>query len=376
MAFVCIHTADWQIGRSFAMFDRDVAAVLSDARLGVIGRIASVAAEAGARHVLVAGDVYDTASPSALVLRQPIERMAAQNAVIWHLLPGNHDPHRPGGPWERLAASGLPSNIRLYLAPTPAEIEPGIVLLPAPLDRRATSRDPTAWMADAPTPKGTIRIGLAHGSIQGFGESGEAPIPIAPDRAKTASLDYLALGDWHGAQRIDTRTWYAGTPEPDRFADNNPGHVLVVTIPGAGKPVQVETRRVAQYRWLKRSLTLPGATGLADVERELANHGALDRVLLRLVLTGTASLMQWQEIDAWQQAMAPKLRHLEIDGDGLVIEAGAADRTLLGDTGELAEVARRLDALAHSDDKEQAAIASRALVRLFALIPRDRTRTS
>ena len=54
------------------------------------------------------------------------------------------------------------------------------------------------------------------------------------DRAATARLDYLALGDWHGTRRIDARTWYSGTPEPDRFKANEPGNVLQVDIARAG----------------------------------------------------------------------------------------------------------------------------------------------
>ena len=37
--------------------------------------------------------------------------------VHWDSLPGNHDPHRPQGVWDRVAQLGLPPNVQL--APTP-----------------------------------------------------------------------------------------------------------------------------------------------------------------------------------------------------------------------------------------------------------------
>ncbi|MDY6873508.1 MAG: DNA repair exonuclease, partial [Chloroflexota bacterium] len=85
-----------------------------------------------------------------------------------HLLPGNHDPDRPGGTWERLLRQGvLPEHIRVHREPCPVELETGVWLLPAPLRRRAEGADPTAWMETAATPAGALRIGLAHGSISG-----------------------------------------------------------------------------------------------------------------------------------------------------------------------------------------------------------------
>ena len=103
------------------------------------------------------------------------------------------------------------------------EVAPGIALLAAPLVSKSTSRDPTAFMDAAASPAGAIRIGLAHGSVQGFGSAGEANVPIDPRASKSAGLSYLALGDWHGTTRISDRVWYSGTPEPDGFRDNDPG---------------------------------------------------------------------------------------------------------------------------------------------------------
>ncbi len=40
----------------------------------------------------------------------------------------------------------------------------------------------------------------------------------------------MALGDWHGRKQIGPRTWYSGTPEPDAFQDNDPGHALIVAL--------------------------------------------------------------------------------------------------------------------------------------------------
>ena len=70
---------------------------------------------------------------------------------------------------------GLPDNVRVHLEPAPVALADGHAwLLPAPLARRRTLADPTAWMDQSPTPASTLRIGLAHGSITAFGSDADS----------------------------------------------------------------------------------------------------------------------------------------------------------------------------------------------------------
>ena len=122
-------------------------------------------------HVLVAGDVYDKEALSPRSLNQPLERMRSFADIQWHLLPGNHDPHRPNGLWDQLLQKGLPRNVHVHItsrAGEPSRTE-GFVLLPAPLFHRHTLDDPTAYMDDVQLPDSVVRIGLAHGTVTGFG---------------------------------------------------------------------------------------------------------------------------------------------------------------------------------------------------------------
>ncbi|MCC3263579.1 hypothetical protein LLE87_36000, partial [Paenibacillus polymyxa] len=65
-----------------------------------------------------------------------------------------------------------------------------------------------------------------------------------------------ALGDWHGCLSIDARTWYAGTPEQDRFRGNEPGYVLDVQIGAPGMATVVERIATGRYRWSAWTETL------------------------------------------------------------------------------------------------------------------------
>jgi DNA repair exonuclease SbcCD nuclease subunit len=369
MRFTFIHTADWQIGKRFGAFPSDKAAILRAQRLDAVDRVAAAAKIADAPTVLVAGDVLDSETLPDALAAQLLSRLKSYPKLVWHLLPGNHDPARAGGVWESIVAAGLPGNVRVHASESLVELVPGVALLTAPLSSKSTSRDPTAFMDAAASPPGTIRIGLAHGSVQGFGSAGDANVPIDPARVKSAGLSYLALGDWHGTTRISDRAWYSGTPEPDGFRDNEPGHVLAVSIDGAGAVPSVRRIPTAHFTWTRRHHRLDGADGLAPLKAEVDGFGsAASRHLMALTLEGLVSLGEFAAIEQRLAKLAPQLFHLQTDANVLQTEAAVADLDALG-PGVLGTVAQRLKAAADGSG-EDAATAQRALRKLFALARR------
>ncbi len=359
MALRFVHTADWQLGRPFTRFADDLAGRLRAARLDAIDRIAAVARGHGAGHVLVAGDVWDQETPARATLVQPLDLMARADDLVWWLLPGNHDPARPDGLWDRLAAA-VPANVRLCVTAEPRPLADDVWLLPAPLTGRGGAVDPTAGMDALATPAGARRVGLAHGAVTAFGDGATAV--VAPDRAARAGLDYLALGDWHGRYRVDDRTWYAGTPEPDRFRDNDPGWCLAVTLAGATAPPEVIPHRTAHFRWRERRLErVPGmdAADLDAVAGDAVTPPA--RTLVRLELVGSVGLAERAALVARLDALAGRLAHLEWRDDALLTVVGEGDLDALGDGGGLRQAAQALAARAESEPA-----ARRALDLLYA----------
>lgn len=367
-----VHTADWQIGRAFRMFEARTAIPLEEARLACIDEIGKVAADGGAVHVLVAGDVYDSPDLSSKTLRQLLERMRLRTDVSWWLLPGNHDPARAGGVWDRIATLGVPDNVVALTQPGVRELAPGVSLLPAPLVARSFARDPTEWMNECETPSGSIRIGLAHGSIKSFGSDGAEAV-IDPVRAATARLDYLALGDWHGTTEVNARTWYAGTPEPDRFRDNDPGNVLLVSIDGPGAVPVVQRRRTGRYTWVAETVEITDVTRLAQIEQALLAHAPQSNgLLVQLALTGRLPVSAHGVLADWRDSLDAKLRYLEVDTSGLAVSIGNDDFDLLGDDAALRDIAGRLGQVAGDEASPKQVAAKMAVAKLFDLTRRVR----
>ena len=363
-----IHTADWQIGKPFKQFgDRE--SVLRQARLVAIENIGHLAAKEGATHVLVAGDIYDTEAPTPRTLLEPLERMRRFSDVEWHLVPGNHDPHRPKGVWDRVRESGTPTNVYLHLTAEPVAFGPAATLLPAPLTRKSEGGDLTEWMDRAETVPGAIRVGVAHGSVVGFGSGGEATNPIDPRRPALAGLEYLALGDWHRTVQIGPSIWYSGTPEPDRAGGQEAGQALVVDIPGPGALANVVSHNVGTYRWLTIEDHLSDTTEFNDLETRLRALPELSSTILRLWLKGTLPLAGRAELDRRLLGIAAAMFHLDVDDSSLSIRPSATDLELIDFGGVLRHAADRLksmteDTAAGLTEKRRA---EDALVQLFVM---------
>jgi DNA repair exonuclease SbcCD nuclease subunit len=354
MAITLLHTADWQLGKPFSRFaDGDTAALLREARLAAIERIAALASAREVACVLVAGDVLESEHAEPGLLRRMVHRMAGF-AGPWLLLPGNHDPARPGGVWDRFARSGdCPATLVVLGTPEPVPLCDGrLLILPAPLTQKHGGTDPTAWFATSNLPAGMHKVGLAHGAITEFLHAeAESQNPIALDRAESAGLDYLALGDWHSVLQITPRCWYSGTPEPDDFTKSGIGEVLLVTLTEPGATPHIERCPTGRYAWQHRTLDLGQTADAATIEDQLqallSSLGRPGDTVLRLTLEGALDLAGRAALEAALERLEPRLRHLETRQDGLVTAASDADFAALSADPLVAEAA---SALARSTD--------------------------
>lgn len=370
MAFTFIHTADWQLGKSFGQFSADIGGALWLARQNVITRIAEAAQQASAKHVLVAGDVWDSAIPSNAALRQPLSIMAETPDITWWLLPGNHDPDGPNGLWDRIDELKA-ENVRTCREAKPVEIEHGVFILPAPWSRIQHGQDLTEWMATCETPKGALRIGLAHGGVRGFGSEDAASREIIPpNRAETARLDYLALGDWHAYAKISPRTTYPGTPEPDRHKAGARGQVLAITL-ATGETPQVEMIPTASYDWPYLTLTAqPGkiADDIQALQDSLETGQPLRQTHVRLDISGEMTVEDWTKFETFAQEMRGECASFDLRGsEDVRLVVVAEDIETLDAQGSVREAAESLAARSEDPDlsREDRQIASEALRLLF-----------
>lgn len=321
MALRILHTADWQLGKPFASVpDPEKRARLQQERLESVARLAALTREHAVELVLVAGDLFDSPTPTNALVSAAFHAIGEIPAPVL-VIPGNHDFGGPGGPWHqdflRREMAELAPNLTLLDQPEPHVLDQAIVL-PAPLHRRQVTEDPTAWIRhlDAALPDDRPRLVLAHGSVHGFSSTGDEDAQAGSnqldlDRLPLAEIDYIALGDWHGTKQVGDKAWYAGTPEIDRFPKgegNRPGHALLVELKRGAPPV-VETLPTGRIRWARLSHRFDELATLDRLEEAFGEAlgsgaaGALLELELHGHLTLAESLELRRRLESWESRL-------------------------------------------------------------------------
>ena len=366
-----LHTSDLHLGKPYGRFDEDVTADLRQARAEILPALIEAADAHGVEHILLAGDTFDQETPSPRLIRQTITAMAEAEQLNWWIIPGNHDSLTADLIWQTFAEHA-PENVKVLRDNTPVAITEGAYLLPAPCPRRASGYDLTEAMMHQETPEGALRIGLAHGGVVNFRPDEPSAETIAPDRAERANLDYLAMGDWHGALEITPRTLYSGAPERDRFRHTGLGTCLLVSIAEAGSVPVVTEIPMGKYDWQELELPLsPRLDAVSKLMECLPDDASTWRnTLVKLRLQGYVQLDQRMALMEQIQRIAPEFCHFEWHDHLLHTEYQPDDLDQIARGGALRIAAEALKVEADDGDlaRPDRDVADAALTRLYSLV--------
>jgi len=416
-----LHTGDWQIGKPFASIaDPAKQARVQQERIECIRRIGELVRRRRASFVIVAGDMFDSPSPTNATVAAALGAIASIEVPVY-CIPGNHDHGGHDSLWEQPFFKSehrrLAANFHLLGEPEPVAVEvtgddgrpAGVVLLPCPLRRRHEADDPTAWIrgldfaafADRP------RIVIAHGSTTVFAPAGSADgagglvgpgsgsqadeeepaatsvNTLALDRLPITEIDYLALGDWHGFLAAGPKAYYSGTPEIDRFPKpgQRPGHVALVTAARGAEP-RVEAVATGRFRWLVRAFSLgdDGPRQLDDWLSEAtrpsaAGEAGFDACLARLEVEGSVSLADRSALDRIVESWTARLLRLDLADRTALAPSPEEIRDLAERPGDpiIARVAMELIALLEAtgggpEPRPDPDVVRRAIHVLYALV--------
>ena len=295
-----IHTSDWHIGRTFHGHD-----LLADQDF-ILSALADLVAEHQVDVVVIAGDIYDRAVPSAeavQVATRGMQRIRRAGAVIV-ASSGNHDSApRLGAFADFLAAGGLHLRTSLagladpvlltdehgpvalyalpYLEPEIAKSSLGIAGRPGHQAVMAAAMDRVRGNL-ATQPAGTRSVVAAHAFVVG-GVAGGSERSIASGGVESvtadlfAGIDYVALGHLHGAQSLHSRLRYCGSPLPYSFteASHRKGAWLIDLGPGGE----------LTDRWLPLPVLRPLAVLTGSLAQVLIGNFDLVDSYLAVVLT-------------------------------------------------------------------------------------------
>ncbi|WP_370934255.1 exonuclease SbcCD subunit D [Amycolatopsis sp. cg13] len=236
-----LHTSDWHIGRTFHGAD------LLTEQEAALTRIAELVDRESVDVVVVAGDIYDRAVPSAEAVRVATAAMTRIRRAGAELVitPGNHDSAARLGAFAEFAAAGglhVRATVEGIAEPVVLHDEHGAVafygipyLEPEP-SRHALgvpeARGHTGVLGEAmrrvrhdlASRPGTRSVVLAHAFVTG-GEASESERTIAVGGVEQVpgsvfdGVDYVALGHLHGPQTLAEHLRYSGSPLAYSFSE-------------------------------------------------------------------------------------------------------------------------------------------------------------
>ena len=317
-----VHSADWHLGQTYWRLGAQ-ATRSRGWRFEAVRRLWQLAADQNAAFILVAGDVFDTETPSPTVRDQTIELLGEAPAPVY-LLPGHSDACAEGSVWFNAQwQSGLTglNDVHPLFAGEVREVEGDALLFPCPTMRKRAHRDVTAWLP--PGARGErFRIGLAHGFLKDYlpGENRVLGV-IEADRAQNAGLDYLALGGHHAAtpaahSAARARSFYAGTPEIGAH-DAQGGSALVIELEAGAAP-KVTPHRVGKIEL--RDLGESELNGANEWEAFVARLGEVDsppNTIVRARLRGEVSPALWSEMQRWLAQKRDELLGVDVSLESL-----------------------------------------------------------
>ncbi|MCG8916786.1 exonuclease SbcCD subunit D [Actinokineospora sp. PR83] len=237
-----LHTSDWHVGRTF--HGRDLLAEQET----VLGGLADLVTDERVDVVVVSGDLYDRAVPSAEAVAtctRVLGRLAEAGARIV-VTPGNHDSAarlgafagfaEAGGLHLRTTAADLHRPVLLADAHGPVALY-GIPYLEPEPARHALGRPELRGHSGvlgeamrrvrddlAGRPEGTRSVVLAHAFVTG-GEVSDSERTIAVGGVPHVpastfdGVDYVALGHLHGPQVLAENMRYSGSPLAYSFSE-------------------------------------------------------------------------------------------------------------------------------------------------------------
>jgi DNA repair exonuclease SbcCD nuclease subunit len=334
------HIADVHLGRK-SPGDPEGAGRLNSFRqaLTVLAGFSPVA-------VLVAGDTFDAPRMESAVIEEAAQsllgiRNTNGESIPTVIIPGNHDPADADKLWTVFRdALGATSPVHLILAPTLVNLADGKLLVEAyPCPTRFSSEPPWETRLGAPSGPSTVRVVLAHGTLQGgpVPEGETDAYPFSQSDLQALGVDYVALGHFHGiyppwgdGDECRRSFCYCGTHEPDQFT-GEAGYAVLATVV-AGQPTSLRRVKTARREW--RQFGVRGSGDLdqmQDLLEEMKASADPAHYVIRLKVRGGTDwgAESLDRLDRLEKAMRALGAHTERRGQ-IRASASLADFDLQG----------------------------------------------
>jgi DNA repair protein SbcD/Mre11 len=304
-----IHCADLHLdSRMESNLPKEKAEERKKELLQTFSRMVTYAAENGVAVILIAGDLFDTASTQQIRIKKQVGYVISQHPEITFLyLRGNHDQTDYFS-----IMDDRPDNLKGFGTAWTAYTFGNVVITGRELSGKIADSVYNELILD----KDTVNIVALHGQISTYNAKDDAPL-INRNRLMNKNIDYLALGHIHsyGTEKLDSRgIWcYSGCLEGRGFDEcGDKGFVLLdigentvrhMFVPFAARKLQ------------EIPVTLKGSMSYAEILNKVreASSGVHKEDLVKIVLKGDISEDTAVDLNAYVQQLEPYFYFIKME---------------------------------------------------------------
>ena len=320
-----VHTADNHIGMPFRQHEDDTRNQLLEERFEALERLIETANSSHADFFIISGDLFDSTRVKMPYVERTVDILNKFTGTSVLVLPGNHDFYAGDETevWKRFhKVSSEFSNIQLLTTTSVVTFEVSgetIQFFPCPCPSK-TGKDPIiAWIADAEKNLSALRIGIAHGNVNGLGlDTNDRYFTMTMPDLEAIGLTTWLLGHIHvpfptTSSGSKSQLFMAGTHTPDSVRCKHPGSAWLLEFEESQLK---EYKRLSpgKIRFVRISQSLHNINDISELQKTC---DSLDphTVILDLKLSGQLSTDEQNDLHQSIQKVQNRFRTCTVDLD-------------------------------------------------------------
>lgn len=310
-----LHTADQHLGLSFSKH-AEASARLSKARYECLDKLVTTAIDKEADLLTISGDLFDRTSMKKQDIQKTVQAINRFNGIAL-VLPGNHDYITEDSDlWKHFRELAKDHIILLDRSEVLDISDRGIeaVIYPAPCHSKHSSENAIGWVQDLDKDEDKVKIGMAHGSIEGLSPDFEGRyFPMTMHQLEAADVDLWLMGHTHITypEKPERRNvvFNPGTPEPDGFDCPHEGRAFLIDIDNHSKEREVEVLSTGICSFKEETVALGSANDLDKLLSRVQHGETYRNSVFRLHVKGR---VDQETLDRWQEVQQ-ELRELVLE---------------------------------------------------------------
>lgn len=307
MEIKIFHTADLHLGMRFTGYP-DVQNELINARHETLENMVEVANQESCTLFVMAGDLFDRTTLNVKDISMAARTLNEFEGELVIILPGNHDYYTHDSKLWNEFSKHAGDRILILKNPDIYDLNKyhlKIKIYAAPCSAKHSNENMIKWVnSRESTENDSIKIGLAHGSLEGVSpDFNKTYYPMTRKELESSGLDLWLLGHthlpWPENPDKKSRILIPGTPEPDGFDCNHKGSAFIIDLKSSSNMI-FQKVSTGKYSFSVNQVSLNDDNDITSMKRKYTGD-EFSNVVLRLILKGR---LRKEELDRVEEALS------------------------------------------------------------------------